>query len=295
MTKCIIVENRINKSIELCFQSFLKCGADLTVLSSEDGGEAFNLFSSIYIHKSTNSYEFELVCFRRYFIISEFLRANSSVEDFILVDSDVIIAPGFVEHVSQLASGKSFVGSLVDEESHDLLMISPHVSFWTRQGLFDFVDFLLSTYTTEQGISNICNIENKFKTRKIRGGVTDMGLIYLWCRSKDSFSTLNAVKDGCVVDHNLNVAHNSLINEYKTIFGMKTVIFDEGDRYFLTSNGIRVRCLAVHFQGRAKILMPYFEKGAFIRFYIYSFALSIGRFMKNSIHKYKMLLANNAE
>ena len=56
-----------------------------------DAGPAYERFRHAYVHLSSNSPEFERICFRRYFLLAQYLAANPGCSAFVLIDSDVLL------------------------------------------------------------------------------------------------------------------------------------------------------------------------------------------------------------
>lgn len=56
----------------------------------DDYREGAIAFASLYQHQSVNSYEYELFCFQRWFILRDFARANQ-LTDFCYLDSDIML------------------------------------------------------------------------------------------------------------------------------------------------------------------------------------------------------------
>ena len=85
----IVVEDRRNKALLLCRESAALAGEQLIVLSGTDAGPDYARFRDAYVHLSSNSPEFEMVCFRRYFLLAKYLAAHPECRRFVLIDSDV--------------------------------------------------------------------------------------------------------------------------------------------------------------------------------------------------------------
>lgn len=252
----IVVENRRNKALEACVQSALNAGEKLIILAGTDPGAEYETFAKQYVHLSSNSAAFEIICFRRYFLIENYLKATPACKRFVLVDSDVLLFRGIGEHFRGIgAKGASFAGSAIVAPGWDPRQISPHASYWTREALRGFLDYILKIYQTPSGIEQLEKINNQFKQRGYRGGVSDMTLLYLWAHEERHVVHSNKKGALGVVDHNINLPHNHAENEFKMRGGAKRLNYRHGKPYLTTREGQRIPALALHFQGASKIVM----------------------------------------
>lgn len=252
----VVVENRLNTTLRCCVESAKLAGEVLIVLNEVDAGPEYSKFKINYFHLSTNSVEFELICFRRYFILNEYMKRNSELQKFVLIDSDILLFNGISEHIKKLSRANNFIGSIISYDEYNSKQISPHVSYWTREGIALFVDFLIEFYKSTSGRFALEEINNKFTSSGRRGGVSDMTLLYLWARSCGISDAINVVNDFKVIDHNFSISHNFLENEFDLSCGMKKIFFENNVPFFVKNN-VKIKCLAIHFQGKAKMLMPY--------------------------------------
>ncbi len=263
----VVVENRENETIRNCAKSCEEAGLTLQIIKETNAGDSYLQFSRQYHHLSTNSPAFELICFRRYFLLGNWLEKNN-VERFVLIDSDTLLFPGIDIHLNKICSGKNFAGSRVQGESEVAKMLSPHISYWTRTALQDFLGYLRNAYTDDKILKELKNIEQHFKSQNIPGGVTDMSLLYLWSTNIGETTSTNAVYNGAAIDHNITVSDNECKNQYQTQFGFKKLTFEGGKVYATTTDGIYINMLALHFQGKAKLGMQAVlkrQKGGYLR------------------------------
>lgn len=289
----IVCENRFNESIDLCYKSVGESGFILHRIISDLDTDKFREFKKVYKHYSSNSESFELICFRRYFLIYEYLKQNQNIIDFVLIDSDVIVYPFLNKHIEFLReSGYKFSGSiLADSEDSASYQISPHVSYWTAAAITDFTEYLLNVYSSDCGLNGLIEIANEFKVSKRRGGVSDMTLLYLWAKKNEYMHPINSVHDYGVVDHNVSTKHGVNRSEFTLGFGgVKKISFTDGVAYFTLADGKKTPALAVHFQGGAKRLMrSVSNKHGFI-YSIISVYVSFGKKLKRLF--FKVMSAN---
>jgi len=253
----IVVEDRRNKALLLCRESAALAGEQLIVLSGTDAGPDYARFRDAYVHLSSNSPEFEMVCFRRYFLLAKYLAAHPECRRFVLIDSDVLLFRGVGAHIGRLAGAADFCGSCLRlRDGWDPCQISPHVSYWTSAGLLHFVAHVLDTYTTRGGLKKLREIAAQFAAKGVRGGVSDMTLLYLWAHATGNAAPINRVFDGGVIDHNINGGSNLLANEFRVRGGAKRIEEIDGHPCLTaTATGEAIRVMALHFQGSAKMAM----------------------------------------
>jgi hypothetical protein len=220
--------------------------------------EKFEIFLRNYQHLSSNSFAFELHCFKRFFLLLDFAR-RLGLEKFWMIDSDVILLENLSHYANEISSS-GYVASLSWQHQSDTPMswsISPHISYWTLEALDDFVKFLIDLYLPK----NISKLHEKYEfhlNNKIPGGVCDMTALYLWVnkgvRVHNNAASLEL--KSAMFDHNINAGSNYAENEYMTIpfLDIKKIKWSFRDRVFYafhTDGGLR-RVVALHFQGDAK-------------------------------------------
>ncbi len=278
----IVVEDRQNKTLLLCRESAALAEESLVVLSGSDAGPDYERLCSTYVHLSSNSAEFEKICFRRYFLLAEHLKAHPECQEFVLIDSDVLLFRGVGAHIRRVAGKADFCGSLMHpSDGWDPCQISPHVSYWTATGLQRFIAFVLNTYATHAGRRKLRAIAARFASRGVRGGVSDMTLLHLWAQASGNAAPINRVFGGRVIDHNINGGRNLMGNEFQVRGGAKRIEFVDGQPFLVTPSGEMVNALALHFQGSAKIAMPHVLRGRVRTVGALTYALRLARRLKN--------------
>jgi hypothetical protein len=283
----IVVEDRQNETLALCRRSAALAQEDLVVLSSTQAGPAYAQFRDAYVHLSSNSAEFEMICFRRYFLLAQHLAAHPECRAFVLIDSDVLVFRGIRAHIERLVGKADFSGSFIrPSEAWDPCQISPHVSYWTSEGLLGFVAYVLQTYTTPEGRSRLRAIANRFVARGTRGGISDMTLLHLWAHATGNVAPINRQSGGGAIDHNINSAHNLFEYEFSMRGGAKRIAYVDGQPCLATPSGELVKALALHFQGSAKIAMAHALHGRTQMVAELSFVLLMARRAKNAAYRF---------
>jgi hypothetical protein len=235
-------------------------------------------FDGVYRHFSSNPEAFERLCFYRYFALRKFLREQRREAAF-LADSDVLILRNLGGLVDQIRSGGCDVALSIPEERDPVCAdASPHLSFWTLSKLDDFIGFTIRQYQT--ALEGIRELAEAKALRGMRSGISDMTLLFLWSRSIGGVFNVAVCSAAGVVDHNINIVENAKRNEFVGFLGAKRVYF-RSDGVFLRnrSSGRLAPALALHFQGRAKLLMTDVASGRRGRFYVKFAVLRIGTFL----------------
>jgi len=278
----IVVEDRQNKSLLLCRESAARAEEPLVVLAGTDAGPDYERLCRSYVHLSSNPPEFEKICFRRYFLLAEHLRHHPDCREFVLIDSDVLLFRGIGAHIRRVVGKADFSGSYMQpRDGWDPCQISPHVSYWTAEGLQRFVAFVLNTYATPSGRRKLRAIAARFAARGGRGGVSDMTLLHLWAQASGNAEPINRVFGGRVIDHNINGGHNLNADEFEVRGGAKRIVHVDGQPCVVTPRGEMVNVLALHFQGSAKLAMGHALHGRVRMVALLTYALLLARRAKN--------------
>ncbi|PIF73440.1 hypothetical protein CLU95_0531 [Variovorax sp. 54] len=282
----LVVEDRQNQALRLCCESAAMAAEPLVVLSDTDAGPAYERFCQAYVHLSSNTPAFEKICFRRYFLLANHLATHPDCRAFVLIDSDVLLFGGVGAHIARLVGTADFSGSrILPTDNWNPCQISPHVSYWTAAGLQDFVAFIARMYSTPAGLHQLRDIAERFAARSVRGGVSDMTLLYLWAQATGNTVSINRVLDGRVIDHNINGGTNHLVREFRMRGGAKRLAFVDSLPCLQTPAGDTVRVLALHFQGAAKMAMrPALQRRVYT-VAVLTWALQMARRAKNNAHR----------
>jgi hypothetical protein len=212
---------------------------------------------------SSNSERFEILCFKRFFLIKEFANKLNKKE-FWLIDSDLILLDSLYELEIFLKRNSYDCALFTPSQSGYTWTSSPHLSFWTIESLDEFIDFVIKTYRDD-----FSKIEEKWHyhlENKKPGGICDMTLLYLWQNNakRNIYNMANSyIESGVLHDLNINLSSNYGEDIFSTtpFFGIKEVRFRSGKYFISLKNGSKDFSVgSLHFQGSAKVYMPYFEK-----------------------------------
>lgn len=226
----------------------------VTTYSLEDYMQSANDFKQKYVHRSSYSYDFELFCFQRWFILRDFVSKTKLEKSFLYLDSDVFLYSDFFQKL-ELGDFKMTVTS----------------GFWPQYSLFkdeeaiiDFSNFISGYFSLKEKNDYLEEWwQTQFVQKNIFGGVCDMTLLGLYSSNcldlfevKEGYfnTTVGAIKEDAVklgLDVNqFNLSRFSYKNEKATISDVKIH--------------------ALHFQAGAKILAAKYYCGRYrkvINFY----------------------------
>jgi hypothetical protein len=225
-------------------------------------------FEQVYKHMSTNNYRFELMCFERWFILLEYMkRENLAIA--IHLDSDVMVYNTLNEIAGSFLTKYQACYHIPEQLYEENRWIAvPHFSFWTRECLGQFCNFMLDQYS-----SKIAELKEKWKWHQDtsrRGGICDMTLLYLFYRKNSNIiGNLAPVADDInyCFDLNLNTGDNYYKNEYsvrKSLFFnlIKKINFINGQPFCYNLKLNKSLALYdIHCQGKSKILMYKYFSG----------------------------------
>jgi len=234
--------------------------------------EELSRFRNLYNHMSTNTFQFENICFERWFQILEFLESNG-IQSFFHLDSDNLlysnISTVLEKVIGDYEAAYNIFSQLYEEYRWKS---SAHTSFWQTEFLKEFCSFVNDSY--ENGIDELEKKWNWHKEQGMNGGVCDMSLLYLfYLKNKNSiYNLLPVSRDNICFDYNINESLNYKLDEYQTIKSpLGTIMKDikiRGEKAYCYNlmNKSDVQFANIHFQGISKHLI--------LNYVVYDFAHS---------------------
>ncbi len=214
-----------------------------------DYNKSASEFTASYTHLSPNRLEFELFCFNRWFILSEFIKAHQLVHC-LYIDSDVLLYADF----SELAKKFANYGLTLSCQT------APHCMFVNRvEVIADFCRYLETHYRQPEKLYALQELYREMNLINSFDGICDMTLLNRFTKEEryDIGDTYQVI-GGTIIDHNFNVA-DPFVEES----GHKGIIWENGLPYGRhASSGELIRFSAIHFQGAAKRLIPQYQTGS---------------------------------
>lgn len=202
-------------------------------------------FAKYYKHVSTNSYEYNLFCFQRWFVLRDFMRQHK-LQRCCYLDSDVMLYADINNPEFSHFSFEFSWTSIVDLEALDRFC-DLTTNYFSQPALFSH----LVQYTQQIG--------------HVHYGqplVSDMVLFALYLREFPLHRQTHGIFDGSFFDGNIN--HPLRIppdnSEIESLAGKKKVFLINGSFYCkLPAKNTYIRVNSLHFQGPpSKPYMKYF-------------------------------------
>lgn len=246
--------------MEVFAESARRSELELIQIINESGtrSEKCKAFASTYRHLSPNPLAFELACFERYFAISDYA-SEKGYSSFFMSDTDILFNDSVSDELSHLTEGVDVMLSRPRRDykgASELIEYSPHFSFWTKEAIDDFIDFVVKTYRTDEG-KNL--IDQTYRSNRViapYSGVSDMTLCHLWLNAnKPRLRNSVLVDERYTIDHNIAMSDHAARNQFKKRNGIKSLDVDGGKLYFQSNNDKLSYPLVMHFQGKYKIIM----------------------------------------
>jgi lipopolysaccharide biosynthesis glycosyltransferase len=228
----------LEKSLELNKKIF----KDIIILDKTD----FPEFNSVYRHMSYNNEMFEKLCFLRFFNILEYCKENK-IDKFLYCDSDAI----FLENLNfeNILGDELCVGCKPEEQNKFEDVTGAHFSIWSLEGLEDFCNFILDTYS--KNIDILMPKWNWHIETQTGGGICDMTVMYHWYKGNKNLYDL---PEG-VFDRGLGISDGKIKNEFVIKNGIKQLKKEDDNVYVINNKDEKVKLLGLHFQGDKKRYM----------------------------------------
>jgi hypothetical protein len=197
---------------------------------------------------STNSYEMELFCFQRWFILKEFCK-DKGLSDLLYLDSDALI----------YCNIDTYFGKLKDFDFTTSKGLGPHCCYFSSvEKLNKFCEFIKKSYTDPNYTGRFLAKHRFHLENNLPGGVCDMTAFNEYQKEPDV-----RAKELCIIDNNEIFDDN--INDADG-FLMKDKIKDlvlENRFYYgtLKSSGQKIKFNLLHFQGSGKKRIAEFYLG----------------------------------
>ena len=221
-------------------------------------------FNSLYFHLSSNSEEFEITCFERWFQILELMELHN-IEYIVHIDSDNLIYQNLMKSVeSNIGLYNAGYNIAIQDYNDFIWSASAHISFWKYSQLQDFCSFILQQY--KSGKDELMKKWHWHKNNNSPGGINDMTLLYLYyLKNKDVIANLlSPANEGMCSDQNINNAHNLTKHEYRMrkangSIWIKDIRFSNRIPYCFNEHKKKeIEFVNLHFQGQAKYLIYLF-------------------------------------
>lgn len=229
-------------------------------------------FAKVYQHMHTRrDEEYEEFCYLRWFYISDFMRKHHIPRIF-AGDSDLMLYRNVTE-IANDWNGYTTLLCIPSRQRNYRWSATGHASYWSSRDLEDFCDFLLWSYTTDEGLLPLCTKWRCHQSTRRVGGICDMTLLYLfWLQRFESIGNLLSVTGTPphAFDLNFNTSENHYPDEYQMEATSETssgsilrVAWKDQQPYGYNQRlGCQVRLDGIHFQGAATRLISQYRREA---------------------------------
>ncbi len=229
-------------------------------------------FGEIYTHSSPNQIHYELFCFRRWFLLRELMHRHQYSLAF-MADSDVMIYDQLARSAGRMIRQKCLAAYNSGADCDWVNSASGHSSFWTREGIDQFCQFLLRIYGHPDFRPLLDTIRSQKHLITSKVGISDMTALYLFMKQQSGkILNLSKLKRSQAFDHNVGTATNYNLHEYVLDQEIKRIVWLEQNTP-VCLNKIRqqpVQMVTLHFQGPTKRFIHRHYTGddlQFLRFY----------------------------
>lgn len=207
----------------------------------DDYSKGADAFKMAYIHMSSNPYDYELICFQRWFCIRDFVKTQK-IENFLCMDSDVLLYCNIDEVMQQYIS---YDFTTCNKQG-------PGCALFNISSISDFCGYMMSMYTEEFLLNKMKSMYQGFIDNKRLGGICDM-TAFVWFQDNTKCNVIDIAIptngkcfDGCI----------TWGQGFEMEDGKKKVYWIDNLPYGkLMNDQSLVRFYCLHFQGRSKYSM----------------------------------------
>ncbi|WP_378950801.1 hypothetical protein [Pelosinus sp. sgz500959] len=217
--------------------------------------DLYSDFLDNFEQMSTYSYDFDTICFKRFFIMHEYMLRNQ-IDEIVFLDSDALLYVDVTEFFHRHECGAAL--SMTDYQDNFRWSYCAHCSYWKREALLNFLHFVIEVYRIKnQYYQQLVAKWDYHKKNRIKGGVCDMTLLYLWANQRNDVFNTCKVMEYSVFDNNIGSSNNYVFDEYEfsRILGIKKLKYNEGIPYLKLKTGELVKANVLHCSGMAKALI----------------------------------------
>jgi len=219
--------------------------------------ESLEKFRKKYVHLSSNSKNFEIACFARFFALKTLMQINK-LEKAWLLDTDVWPTQN-LDIFEQVAHSKdeSLILSRSHSESNEVL---GSCSFWNFKDLDNFCTYLMS-YFYQKNFSELQHFYSELVSHGISGGVCDMTALKYWTLS-EGIDYLNSYH-GIFGNHLIPETVSEIVIQIDDMLGIINrkkkhnfiAIFYLRNQFFIIYRFKVFTLASIHFQGHSKHLI----------------------------------------
>lgn len=216
--------------------------------------EGAEKFASVYKHRNTNPYRYQVFTHQRWFILNDFMTRNELSQCFYM-DSDVMV---YVDLTEESKKFQEFDITLSKNPVSETLCA--HCTFINnREVLNDFCDFLIKAYSEPSLFQIMESHYQQCRQNNLPGGACDMVAFREYEKMNCAKIGLTSIiREDSVYDHSISRSDGFEMKD-----GMKNIYFIENQPYCNTVDEEKaIRFSVLHFQGATKKHISRFLTGA---------------------------------
>ncbi len=182
----------------------------------EEYQKKYHVFTTHYKHMSRKPREFELFCFKRWFILAGYMRRHK-IAKLYHIDSDVLLSTSTTEMEAtyNFEQKEAALCIPLQQYNENRWLASAHVCMWTYPILAEFCNFMIDVYMHNVDILKE-NIAYHHRYAIRHNGISDMSLLYLFYhRHGKRINNLLLPQDKRCCDYGIVSRDNFEQNEYK--------------------------------------------------------------------------------
>jgi hypothetical protein len=219
-------------------------------------------FKNHFVNYSSNSINFELDCFLRFFYLKELIQ-KKNLNRILHLDSDCIVFDNATElfaKLSQIKIGYS-IQTFSQKKNPYHMVGCIHNALLNFDFCMKYIELCFDIYVNKSKFNLIDPKINWHQTHI--GGVCDMTLLYLFFSTNIMDKTLTNFNDIFIIDgelssfdHNINDSYGfEGAQTYLMENNIKKIIKKNNYYYAETNSNKYIRLLSIHFQGAAKNIL----------------------------------------
>jgi hypothetical protein len=232
------------------------------------------IFEKYYKHLDSNTYEFGLICFQRWFVLKEFMKKNN-YNSLLHIDPDVML----YKDISQEENFANCDLALSGDANEGLLACGHSCFINNFKVLEELCDFIMQHYKDETKFKEIEEIYRKLNENNNISGISDMVLLKKFIQT----NKFKIIHNGMIINNSIYDDNFNCPGEYEASGNTKYIFMQNKKPYGIHSGTKETIAFnSLHFQGATKPLMKRFYTGnkAFLIF---------NKFMINLIKKTRFL------
>ena len=239
------------------------------ILLGDEANRKFNTLCSHYLYKdfetgiddlektytqsSSNNYQYEFFCIKRWFIIRNFMR-EKKLDWVFATDSDVLLYNSIQDYfTTNILKNKYEAAYCLFEQTHDQFrwVASGANAFVSLDFLEKFCDYVVDIYKQHIDILS-SKIEHHSKAN-VPGGIADMTFFYLYhYYKKPNILNLLTPAEDEVFSHGIYFKNGIYMAVLKSSFHFPEILLEKGKPFFVTRDQQKIFFQSLHFQGGYK-------------------------------------------